>query len=294
MGVLLAAGLLFLIWVWWLSARFDSSSIPGSELRIFLSAVALVLLTITAVQAPAVLAGSLAGERERGILHILLTTTVSPREIVEGRLLGKLSQVGMIILAGVPVLAFLAPWDGLGIGHLLAIVLLLAAVGFGGGGLAVGASVVSRRGRDAQLTVYILMVVLMISPLLGWLGLPPRSSRARMVQSLFQHEPPGLGRRRGPRPRDGGLLGAFGLAGTALAVWRLRPTCLAVGVTLRRNRRRKTAPAARRAAHALERAVHRARRQPGPIRPLAGRPAHALDRRRQPRPGGDDGLLGLL
>ena len=56
--------------------------------------------------------------------------------------------------------------------HVLAMALLLAAVGFGAGGLAVGASVVSRRGRDAQLTVYILMIVLTMSPLLGWLGLP--------------------------------------------------------------------------------------------------------------------------
>ena len=166
----------------------------ASSFEIFLSVgCALVLLTITAVQAPAVLAGSLAGERERGILQLLLTTTVSPREIVEGRLLGKLSQVGMIILAGLPILAFLAPLDGLGIAHLLAMSLLLVAVGFGAGGLAVGASVVSRRGRDAQLTVYILMIVLMMSPLLGWLGLPRRGGRrARMVQPLFQHEPPGL------------------------------------------------------------------------------------------------------
>ena len=116
-GTLLAPALFFLIWAWWLNAKYDSTFVPGIELRIFLSAAALVLLTITAVQAPAVLAGSLAGERERGILQLLLTTAASPREIVEGRLLGKLCQVGMIILAGVPVLAFLAPLDGLGLTH---------------------------------------------------------------------------------------------------------------------------------------------------------------------------------
>ncbi len=96
------------------------------ELRVFLSGTALILLTITAVQAPAVLSGSLAGERERGILQLLLTSTATPREIVEGRLLGKLSQVGMIILAGLPVLAFLAPLDGLTAPHLLTLALLLA------------------------------------------------------------------------------------------------------------------------------------------------------------------------
>ena len=81
--------------------------------------------------------------------------------------------------------------------------------GFGAGGLAVGASVVSRRGRDAQLTVYILMILLMMSPLLGWLGLPHAGRRgARMVQPLFQHEPPGLGRRCAQGARDRGVLDA--------------------------------------------------------------------------------------
>ena len=113
-GTLLATGLLFLIWSWWLTARFDSTyRCTWLRSPFCLSAAALVLLTITAVQAPAVLAGSLAGERERGILQLLLTTTASPREIVEGRLLGKLSQVGMVIVAGFPIVAFLAPLDGL-------------------------------------------------------------------------------------------------------------------------------------------------------------------------------------
>jgi ABC-type Na+ efflux pump permease subunit len=245
-GTLLAASTLFFFWAWWLAGRFDSSFTPGIELRIFLSAVSLVLLTITAVQAPAVLAGSLAGERERGILQLLLTTTLSPREIVEGRLLGKLSQVGMLILAGLPIVAFLAPLDGLGVAHLFAMSLLLAAVGFGAGGLAVGASVVSRRGRDAQLTVYILMIVLTMAPLLSWLGLPreavdvlewfnPYFSMNRLVWSGEVNS----------ALYSAAFWSCFGLAGVALAIWRLRPSCLSVGVTLAKTRTRRKAPPVR-------------------------------------------------
>jgi ABC-type Na+ efflux pump permease subunit len=243
LGTLLAMALFFLTWAWWLAASYESGFVPGLEVRYFLSAVSLILLTITAVQAPAVLAGSLAGERERGILQLLLTTAVSPREIVEGRLLGKLSQVGMIVLAGLPIIAFLAPMDGLGLRHVLAIMLLLVAVGLGAGGLAVGASVVSRRGRDAQLTVYILMILLMISPFLGSLGLPPAAVDVlEWFNPYFSMNRVVFAGNAASALQTAACWAGLGLVGTALAVWRLRPTCLSVGVQRAKVVRRKKAP----------------------------------------------------
>ncbi len=242
-GTLLALALLFLTWAWWLSARYDSTFIPGFELGFSLYGAVLGLLTIVVVQAPAVLAGSLAGERERGILQLLLTTAASPREIVEGRLLGKLSQVAMVILAGLPVVAFLAPMAGLGLSHLSALVLLLAAVGFGAGGMAVGASVVSRRGRDAQLTVYILMILLMMSSLLGWLGLPPEA--VDVLEWLNPYASMVALLRAGDTAlalETAGCWAGLGLLGLALAVWRLRPSCLSVGVARTKTVKRKQAP----------------------------------------------------
>ena len=103
-----------LLWIWWLSYSLATRAcFTGLHSGDRSATAATILLTIVVVQAPAVLAGSLAGERERGVLQLLLTTAVSPREIVSGRLLGKLSQVGMIVLAGLPILALLAAWNGL-------------------------------------------------------------------------------------------------------------------------------------------------------------------------------------
>jgi ABC-type transport system involved in multi-copper enzyme maturation permease subunit len=242
-GGLLAFVLLFLVWTWWLSARYDPYSVPALELLIVVSAVALILLTIVVVEAPAVLAGSLAGERERGVLHLLLTTAVTPREIVEGRLLGKLSQVGMIILAGFPMLAFLAPWVGMGIADVATMLLLLLAVAFGGGGLAVGASILSRRGRDALLTVYIVMTLLVFSPLLSWLGLPPVVTDVlaalnpyySMTQLVWAGS-------RTPALATSGLWALMGLAGTATAILRLRSSCQALGVVPKKAKRRGSIP----------------------------------------------------
>ena len=91
-----------ILWIWWLRTLSDPFYMPTDLLTIGLT-VAPILLTIVVVQVRRSLAGSLAGERERGVLQLLLTTAVSPREIVLS-LNGKLSQVGMILLAGVPLL----------------------------------------------------------------------------------------------------------------------------------------------------------------------------------------------
>jgi ABC-type transport system involved in multi-copper enzyme maturation permease subunit len=238
LGVLLGVILLFLIWMWWLIAKTNASYVPSDALRLTLAAGAMILLTIVVVQAPAVLAGSLAGDRERGVLQLLLTTVVSPREIVTGRLLGKLSQVGMIVLAGIPFLALLGAWNGLDLFELATLFFLLAAVGAGGGGLAVLASILSRRGRDALLSVYILMLALVLSPLLAQLGLP-----AQIADWLGSFNPyVSMNRLVWDNESAPGLVTslvwlAMGLIGAALAAWRLRPTCLATGENVKKSRR---------------------------------------------------------
>jgi ABC-type transport system involved in multi-copper enzyme maturation permease subunit len=242
-GAVLATIVAFALWMWWLSSLGDPYASPGFTLAVALAITAPILLTIVVVQAPAVLAGSLAGERERGVLQLLLTTAVSPREIVSGRLLGKLSQVAMIVLAGIPIVAILAAWNGLSLVELVTLFLLLGAVGLGGGGLAVGASVISRRGRDALLSVYILMLVLVLSPMLTALGLPVWIGRwlesfnpySSMNHLVWEGD-------IAPALATAGFWLVMGLTGMAVAAWRLRPTCLALGDTVKKSHRRLWVP----------------------------------------------------
>ena len=200
----------------------------------------MILLTIVVVQAPAVLAGSLAGERERGVLQLLLTTAVTPREIVSGRL-ARQTEPGRNDRAR----GLADPGDPLRVerpghlGQLAAFFVLLAAVGFGGGGLAVGASIVSRRGRDALLSVYILMLLLLLSPLLSRVGLP-----AQAAEWLFWFNPvyslnhAGQRGSRGIRARGFGLLA--GDRSRRACPWRpggCGRRCLAAGDTAKKSRR---------------------------------------------------------
>jgi ABC-type transport system involved in multi-copper enzyme maturation permease subunit len=177
-GAFPAIVVLALVWYWWLSVRIDPFFEPLDAQRTALVSTAIMMVTVAVVLVPAVLAGSLAGDRERGVLALFLATTASPREIVLGRLIGKLSQVAMILLAGVPPLTLLAAWNDLGMPGLMALLVLLVGLGLGGGGMAVLASVVSRRGRDALLAVYLFTIVLLAAPLAANLGLPSEWAEA--------------------------------------------------------------------------------------------------------------------
>jgi ABC-type Na+ efflux pump permease subunit len=245
LALALAIIVLFAIWFWWLGGLTDPFFVPDvSELRVALATLAMILLLIAVAQAPAVLAGSLAGERERGVLQLLLTTAVGPLEIVMGRLFGKLSQVGMILLAGLPLVALLVAWNGYALAHLGAIMLLLAAVSLGGGGLGVGASVISRRGRDALLTVYILLLILILSPFSSLLGLPvPVAAQLQSFNPFYAMNRLIWSGDVAAAVSTSAFWFATGLAGLIVAAWRLRPSCLApAGTVLLASRRRRVPP----------------------------------------------------
>jgi ABC-type transport system involved in multi-copper enzyme maturation permease subunit len=219
--------LLIVLWLWWMNQATDSGYLPFYILRWGLATVEGMLVTVALVLGPAVLAGSIAGEKERGVMALLLTTRVAPREIILGRLAGKLSQVAMVLLAGLPAVAALASLLGIGPVHLSLFLALPAAVAFGGGGLAVLASTVSRRGRDALLTVYLIDVVFLLSPLgvragwtpaaVDWLGaLNPYLCLAALA----------WGDQFAPALISTGLWLAIGLVATPVAAWRLRPASL--------------------------------------------------------------------
>jgi len=67
---------------------------------------AIILLT------PALTAGALAEERSQNTLLFLFTTHLTNREIVLGKLMTRLLQVGLLVLTGLPVLGILQLFGG--------------------------------------------------------------------------------------------------------------------------------------------------------------------------------------
>lgn len=218
--------LLAVLWFWWFAQQMMPEYSPGPSLAWGVTAVESMLVTAALLLGPALLAGTLAGDKARSTLGLLLATRVSPREIVAGRLAGRLCVVGVFLAAGLPFLVWFAAMRGLGPWALSALIALPAAVGFGGGGMAIAVSAVARRARDALLVVYLFDLLFLLAPLFSS---PFPADLRQWIEPLN----PYLG--VGPLADLGetsaalvtiGLWTFLGAAGFAWAAWRLRPAYL--------------------------------------------------------------------
>jgi ABC-type transport system involved in multi-copper enzyme maturation permease subunit len=228
--------LLMVIWVWWLSQGTNDNYSPLVALRGALVGLLGLLITCSWLLTPALLAGTLSGERMQASLALLFACQVSSREIVLGRLIGRLAIFLQILLASLPALALAGGLCGLNLLHMLLIIALPLVVAFGNGGLACAASVYSRRGRDALLAVYLFDILLLLAPLfVSLLGGNPE-----WVAPLDPYWP--LASAAGgltwlPAALTIATWTIFGVLGVALAAMRLRSASLQPAESTRRKRR---------------------------------------------------------
>ncbi len=252
------AGLVaFLVaWLWATFADLEPGHLPYQEIRGGLGMIVGALVVLAFLIPPAVLAGSLAGEKERGSIALLLSTQASAADIVLGRWVGRLAPVGLVGASALPFLFWLAALAGLGPGLTATCLFLPLMVGLGGGGFALGVSAVAKRGRDALLLVYLVDVGLMLGSVFGGgpAPAPPagpgagwadfRGAFGLGVFNPFAALEPLVAAER-PAPALAAALawGLLGLGGLVVASWRLRPSCLADGSGAgRKARRRRRVP----------------------------------------------------
>ncbi len=215
------------IWWWWFSSLQDRGYMPYTALRFGLAGLEGMAVVIAILITPALLAGSLAGEKERGTLGLLLTTSVNSWEIVIGRLSGKLVHVGIILFSGLPLWVLMAGLAGIRVPALLGMVGLPIVLAIGSGSVSLAASAISRKGRDALLAVYLggfLVIPLILafaerySPLAQAAAAPLNPFHG--VASLVWDED--------AQPAAWSILYwlVLGAVGLGVATWRLRPSCL--------------------------------------------------------------------
>lgn len=111
-------------------------------------------LLLVLLATPAFTAGAITDEKTRGTLQHMLTAHLTAGEIIMGKLFGRMAQVAVLTLAGLPALCFIGVFGGM---HPLLLLVVLASTlvpMFAIGAASLLASVWCRQTRDAVLSLY--------------------------------------------------------------------------------------------------------------------------------------------
>ncbi len=168
---------------------------------------------------PLLTCGAITEEKIRGTLQYLLTANLRPLEIILGKMLAQLYQIGLLTLVGLPLFCFFAGLAGDATFPVTAVVTSLA-LAFGIAGLGMLLSVWCRSTRDALLCMYLLMgLAFMLLSVFAAAPLGARLATFHPLRVLALDDPAQRWHYLGEF-----LLGwlSVGMIGLLLASWRLR------------------------------------------------------------------------
>ena len=121
-------------------------------------------LTLVLVIGPALAAGTIAQERERRTLEYLYTTPLSSLEIIIGKLGGRVLQILLLVLSGVPVLALAMLLGGIAPLALLWLTVITMSTVLSVTMVSMAVSAWTAKARDAVILAYLLFFCLWILP----------------------------------------------------------------------------------------------------------------------------------
>jgi ABC-type transport system involved in multi-copper enzyme maturation permease subunit len=117
----------------------------------FMCAEFLAVLLLT----PAYTAGAIAGEKDRLSLEFLLATDLHKREIVLSKLAARVANLGMLVLAGLPILSFTQFFGGIDPDLLLSAFAVLGLTMFSLAAVSILHSIYAQRSRTAIVLTYL-------------------------------------------------------------------------------------------------------------------------------------------
>jgi ABC-type transport system involved in multi-copper enzyme maturation permease subunit len=187
--ILIVLALFYCVWAAQSPTAADEMRVPAREMAQFARTFVFTFLSLQVltfgVLTPAYTAGSLAEEKERGTLEFLLATDLRNREIVLGKLVARLGNLLLILLTGLPAVAFLQFLGGI---DPLLVLAGFAATGItlvGLAGLSVLNSVYARTPRTAIVLTFLEAAAYLVLSAMLWTSLG--------ATALFITPVPGLG-----------------------------------------------------------------------------------------------------
>lgn len=149
---------------------FTSSTLSIFAMREGVTAYAAMLaiqFAMILLITPAMTAGSIAGERERQTLDMLLVTNTGSLRIVAGKLLESLGYIALLLVAALPTMCLTLITGGVTLADVLTGALFLLVTAFAALSVGVFASAVFRRTVMAYLLVFLIGVVTLLPMVLG-------------------------------------------------------------------------------------------------------------------------------
>lgn len=124
--------------------------------------MAYVLFTMVCLLVPGIAGGSIAIERERRTLDILLTTHLSPWKIIIGKLESSLSMIFLISFSALPAVSLILVFGGVTVVDLLMLVFILVVSGIFIGSVGIFCSAVMKKTTVATITSYVIIIMLIV------------------------------------------------------------------------------------------------------------------------------------
>lgn len=145
------------------SDPFGSGIPPSAAVGQALFSGLLVLETLLVlVLAPAMTSGAISMEREKQTLDLLVTTPLGTLALVAGKLLSALTYVFLLIAASIPLASIVFTFGGVGPEDLVRAYVLLFALAFGTGAIALFYSALVRRTQPATVLSYLTVLAVTI------------------------------------------------------------------------------------------------------------------------------------
>lgn len=120
--------------------------------------VAIVEFTLLLLIVPAITAGSISGERERRTLDLMLTTNMSPMDIVVGKLLASLSTILLLIVSSFPILSLSFVYGGVMIRDVVQLLVCYSVTGLLAGSIGIFCSACFKKSAIATAVSYCLTI----------------------------------------------------------------------------------------------------------------------------------------
>ena len=165
--LLLYNGLLALFGLFFFYVTFDAGSrytgrINYSEILYIYAVIIAVEFALVLFTVPGLTAGAISGEREKQTLDILLTTTLSPIQIIVGKLASSISTIILLAISSLPILALVFSIGGITIFDFMKFMLLIIVTAIFFGSIGIFFSTLYKRTTPATVSSYGAILVLVV------------------------------------------------------------------------------------------------------------------------------------